>query len=197
VQAGVLEVHVWGSRIDQVERPDIMVIDLDPSPDVPWATTRATTRELRDRLAGLGLTGFLRTTGGKGLHVVVPLQRRHGWDEVKSFARALCERLAASDRERLTTSASMAKRPGKIYLDYLRNGRGATAIGSYSTRAREGAPVAVPVRWDELDRGLRPDQYTVGNVRRRLASLRGDPWVGFDAAAGRITTAMRKEVGLR
>jgi bifunctional non-homologous end joining protein LigD len=197
VQAGVLEVHVWGSRIDQVERPDLMVIDLDPSPDVPWAITRATAREVRGRLANLGLTGFLRATGGKGLHVVVPLQRRHGWDEVKSFARALCERLAAADPERLTTSSSMAKRPGKIYLDFLRNGRGATAIGSYSTRAREGAPVAVPVRWDELDRGLRPDQYSVGNVRRRLASLRDDPWEGFDAAAGRITAAMRKEVGLR
>jgi bifunctional non-homologous end joining protein LigD len=197
VQAGVLEVHVWGSRIDDVERPDLMVIDLDPWPDVPWATTREAARTLRARLEDLGLAGFLRTTGGKGLHVVVPLRREHGWDEVKSFARALCERIAEADRERLTTSASKAKRPGKIYLDFLRNGRGATAIGSYSTRAREGAPVAVPVRWDELDGGLRPDRYTVGNVRRRLASLRGDPWEGFDAAAGRITAAMRKEVGLR
>jgi bifunctional non-homologous end joining protein LigD len=197
VQAGVLEVHIWGSRIDQLERPDLMVIDLDPSPDVDWAVTRATAIDLHDRLEGLGLQGFLRTTGGKGLHVVVPLVRRQGWDEVKGFARAVCESHAADDRENLTTNASKAKRGGKIYLDYLRNGRGATAIASFSTRAREGAPVAVPLRWDELDASLRSDRYRVDNVRRRLAALRDDPWAGYDEAARTITAAMRKAVGMR
>jgi bifunctional non-homologous end joining protein LigD len=197
VQAGVLEIHVWGCRIDAVERPDLLVIDLDPGPDVPWDTTRATAVALRDRLQGLGLHPFARTTGGKGLHIVVPLARRHGWDEVKAFARALCEQHAASDPRRLVTTSSKAKRQGKIYLDYLRNGRGATAIASYSTRARAGAPVAVPVRWDELDARLRPDRYTVGNVRRRLAALRDDPWEGFAAAARSITQSMRDAVGMR
>ncbi|MFO8150226.1 MAG: DNA ligase D, partial [Trueperaceae bacterium] len=197
VQAGVLEVHVWSARVDDVERPDLLVIDLDPSPGVDWAVTRATALDLRERLGDLGLTSFVRTTGGKGLHLVVPLVRRHGWDEVKAFARALCERHAADDPERLTTQVSKAKREGKVFLDYLRNGRGATAIASFSTRAREGAPVAVPVRWDELDASLRADAYDVGNVRRRLSALRGDPWAGFGDAARTITAAVRKEVGLR
>ncbi len=197
VQAGVLEVHVWGARVDDVERPDLMVLDLDPSPGVDWAVTRATARDLRARIDGLGLTSFLRTTGGKGLHLVVPLARRQGWDEVKAFARALCERHAADDPERLTTQISKAKREGKVFLDYLRNGRGATAIASFSTRAREGAPVAVPIRWSELDASLRADAYDVGNVRRRLAALRSDPWAGYADAARSITAAMRKEVGLR
>jgi bifunctional non-homologous end joining protein LigD len=197
VQAGVLEVHVWGCRIDEVERPDLMVIDLDPGPGVPWARTRDTALALRDRLADLGLVGFARTTGGKGLHVVVPIARRHDWDELKTFARALCERHAQDDREHLVTTASKAKRQGKIYLDYLRNGRGATAIASYSTRARPGAPVATPVRWDELTAALRPDGYDVGNVRRRLSALRADPWEGFAAAARPIDAAMRAAVGLR
>ena len=197
VQAGVLEIHVWGCRVDAVERPDLLVIDLDPGPDVPWRTTMATALALRERLHDLGLHGFARTTGGKGLHVVVPLARRHGWDEVKAFARALCEQHAASDPGRLVTTSSKAKRHGRIYLDYLRNGRGATAIASYSTRARAGAPVAVPVRWDELNAALRPDRYTVANVRRRLAALRDDPWEGFASAARSITAAMRAAVGMR
>lgn len=197
VQAGVLEVHVWGSRVDDVERPDLLIVDLDPSPDVEWAVTRATALDLRARMGDLGLTSFLRTTGGKGLHLVAPLVRRHGWDEVKTFARALCERHAADDPERRTTQVSKAKREGKVFLDYLRNGRGATAIATFSTRAREGAPVAVPIRWDELDAALRADAYHVGNVRRRLSALRGDPWAGYDDAARTITAAMREEVGLR
>ncbi len=197
VQAGVLEVHVWGSRVDDVERPDLLIIDLDPSPGVDWAVTRATALDLRARIGDLGLTSFLRTTGGNGLHLVVPLVRRHGWDEVKAFARALCERHAADDPERLTTRVSKAKREGKVYLDYLRNGRGATAIATFSTRAREGAPVAVPVHWDELDASLRSNAYDVGNVRRRLSALRSDPWAGFAGAARALTAAMRKEVGLR
>jgi bifunctional non-homologous end joining protein LigD len=183
VQAGVLEIHVWGSRVDELERPDRVVLDLDPSPEVAWGVTRGVATELRDRLAALGLAGFLRTTGGKGLHVVVPLQPAAGWDEVKGFARALCEAVAADDPKRLTTTVSLAKRRGKVYLDYLRNGRGATAIASYSTRARPGAPVAVPLRWSELRPSLSSERYTLGNVRRRLASLRGDPWQGFAEAA--------------
>jgi bifunctional non-homologous end joining protein LigD len=193
VQVGVLEVHAWGSRVDDVERPDMMVIDLDPAPDVPWSTTCATALALRDRLHALELAAYVRTTGGKGLHVVVPLVPRHGWDEVKAFAKALCARHAAG-QDHLVTTATKAKRQGRIYLDYLRNGRGATAIASYSTRARPGAPVAVPIRWDELNARLRPDKYHVGNVRRRLSSLDADPWQGLAEGARSITASMLEAV---
>lgn len=197
VQAGVLELHPWGSRVDAVEKPDNMVFDLDPSPGLAWAEILRTAGDLRERLETLGLTSFLRTTGGKGLHLVVPLQRRQGWDTVKGFARAVAERHAADDPKRLTTNMSKAKREDRIFLDYLRNGRGATAIASYSTRAREGAPVAVPIRWDELDEALRPDGYNIDNLRRRLASLRADPWEGFNEARRGITRAMRTAVGMK
>jgi bifunctional non-homologous end joining protein LigD len=196
VQAGTLEIHVWGSRVDDLERPDLVVFDLDPSPDVPWSATRAATLDLRDRLTALGLTGFLRTTGGKGLHVVVPIQPQASWDEVKGFARALCEGAAADDPKRLTTTVSLAKRRGKIFLDYLRNGRGATAIASYSTRARRGAPVAVPLRWSELTSTLRSDRYTISTVRRRLAALQGDPWEGVADAAVPLDRSILERVGV-
>lgn len=196
VQAGVLELHVWGSRVDDVERPDRMVFDLDPGPGVAWTEVLRVARELRERLAELGLESLPRTTGGKGLHVVVPLERRQGWDEVKAFAQAVAQAHAHDDRKRVTTNMAKAKRQGRIFLDYLRNGRGATAIASYSTRAREGATVAVPVRWDELDAALRPDRYHIGNLTRRLAALPGDPWEGFAERRRALTRAMRAAVGL-
>lgn len=197
VQAGVLELHPWGCRVDDVEHPDIMVFDLDPAPEVAWAKVLRVARELCDRLENLGLVSFVRTTGGKGLHLVVPLEREAGWDEVKAFARAVSQRHAGDDPKRLTINMSKAKRRGRIFIDYLRNGRGATAIASYSTRAREGAPVAVPLRWDELTAALRSDRYHIGNVRRRLAALHADPWDGFAAARRPITEKMRRAVGLK
>jgi bifunctional non-homologous end joining protein LigD len=195
VQAGTLELHPWGCHVEDIEHPDLMVFDLDPGPDVAWQRMIDTTRDLRDRLADLGLTSFLRTTGGKGLHVVVPLQPRADWDELKAFARAVAERHVADDPERLTSNMSKAKRQGRIFVDYLRNGRGATAIASYSARARPGAPVAVPVRWDELDASLRPDRYNVHNLQRRLRALKSDPWADFEAARTPLTTKMRELVG--
>lgn len=197
VQHGVLEFHPFGSQITDVEHPDVIVLDLDPSPGVPWRETLRAARTLRQRLDDLALASFVRTTGGKGLHVVVPLRPTTDWDGVKAFAKAISERHAADDPQRLTTNLSKAKRRDRIYLDYLRNSRGATAIASYSTRARPGAPVAVPVRWDELGAALRPDRYTVANLRRRLGALHADPWEGFYDARASITTRMRKAVGLR
>lgn len=197
VQAGTLELHPWGCHIDDIEHPDLMVFDLDPGPDVTWKHMIDATRDLRDRLTDLGLTCFLRTTGGKGLHVVVPLEPRADWDEVKAFAHAVAERHASDDPDRLTSNMSKAKRQGRIFVDYLRNGRGATAIASYSARARPGAPVAVPVRWDELDASLRPDRYNVHNLHRRLRALKGDPWADFEAARTPLTAKMRELVGLR
>jgi bifunctional non-homologous end joining protein LigD len=196
VQQGVLELHVWGSRVDDVEHPDILVFDLDPSPEVPWSEMLRVARELRERLQELGLESFVRTTGGKGLHLVVPLVPKLAWDEAKEFAQAVAQAHQQDDRSRITTNMSKAKRRGKIFLDYLRNGRGATAIASYSTRARPRAPVATPVRWDELGGALRPDRYDVDNLRRRLAALRSDPWEGFDDSRRAITRKMQGAVGL-
>lgn len=196
VQSGVLEFHPFGSQISDPERPDLMIFDLDPSPGVPWRDVLTVSRELRERLAALGFNAFARTTGGKGLHVVVPLLPTTDWEGVKAFAKAISERHAADAPSRLTTKLLKAQRHGKIFIDYLRNGRGATAVACYSTRARAGAPVAVPVRWDELKSSLHPDHYTVGNLRRRLSTLKEDPWADFYEARVGITPRMRKAVGL-
>jgi bifunctional non-homologous end joining protein LigD len=197
VQAGALEIHAWGSRVDAVEKPDRLVFDLDLAPEIEWHEVIRVAGTLRDRLEALGLTPFLRLTGGKGLHLVVPIARRSSWEEAKAFARAVCRAHASADRERLTVNMSKVKRRGRIYLDYLRNGRGATAIASYSTRAHPGAPVAVPIRWDELDVSRGADPYDIRTVTKRLASLTRDPWAGFDTATRQITRAMREAVGMK
>jgi bifunctional non-homologous end joining protein LigD len=196
VQSGVLEFHPFGSLITDTEHPDQMIFDLDPSPGVHWEDILKVTRELRERLEKLGFNTFVRTTGGKGLHVVVPLRPTTDWVGVKAFAKAVSERHAADAPSRLTTKLPKAQRQHKIFIDYLRNGRGATAIASYSTRSRPGAPVAVPVRWDELKSSLRPDQYSITNLRRRLAQLKEDPWGDFYDSQVAITPRMRKAVGL-
>lgn len=196
VQVGTLELHVWGSRVQDVEHPDILVFDLDPAPGLAWREVLRTAQSLRERLQTLGLESFVRTTGGKGLHLVVPLQPSADWEQAKSFARAVASAHARDDRQRITINMSKAKREGRIFLDYLRNGRGATAIASYSTRAREGAPVAVPVRWEELNAALTSDRYNVNNVRRRLTALRTDPWEGFEAARRPLDRHLMKAVGI-
>lgn len=192
VQHGVLEFHVWGCRVEDIEHPDLLVFDLDPAPEVAWQEVLRTARELRKRLQALGLTAFPRTTGGKGLHLVVPLQPQADWESVKSFARAVSELHARDEPQLLTTHMGLAKRHGRIFIDYLRNMRGATAIASYSVRARPGAPVAVPLRWDEL--GVRSDHYTVETLQRRLGALRADPWEGFFSAAVPLSAEMLKAV---
>lgn len=196
VQFGALELHVWGSRVEDVERPDILVFDLDPGPDLPFSELLRIARDLRDRLADLGLTSFPRTTGGKGLHLVVPVEPARGWETIKNFCQGIAQQQAQADRLRVTSNMAKSRRRGRVFLDYLRNGRGATAISSFSSRARPGAPVAVPVAWDELNEALRPDRYTVENLRRRLSVLSSDPWEGFEAARRPITEKMLQAVGL-
>jgi len=196
VQNGVLEFHPFGCQVGDLEHPDLMVFDLDPSADVPWSQMLRTTRELRARLEALGLACFLRTTGGKGLHIVVPLQPLADWDTVKGFAQAVSEQHAQDDPKHHTTNMAKSKRGGKIFIDYLRNGRGATAIASYSVRAREGAPLAVPVRWDELGSALRADRYNVLNIRRRLSALKQDPWHDFVEARRPLDAALCRAVGI-
>jgi bifunctional non-homologous end joining protein LigD len=179
VQMGVLEFHPWPAREDAIERPDRLVFDLDPGEGVAWNTVVEGTRAIRDFLAELGLKSFLRTSGGKGLHVVVPLSRRASWQQLKEFAKIVAETLAAHSPDRYVATMSKLKRQGKVFVDYLRNQRGATAVASYSTRSRPGAPVATPLAWEELSSRIRPDMYRVDNLPKRLESLRHDPWNGF------------------
>jgi bifunctional non-homologous end joining protein LigD len=178
-QVGALEIHAWGSREDKLEYPDRLVFDLDPDPAVPWPRVVAGARQVRAFLDDLGLESFLKTTGGKGLHLVVPIDRRHDWDESKAFCRQVAESIVAADPQHYTANMAKAARRGKIFVDYLRNGRGATAIVAYSTRARPGAPVSVPLAWKELTPRIRSDKFTIRNLPRRLASLKEDPWQGI------------------
>jgi len=194
VQLGVLEIHPWGSRKDQIDRPDRLVIDLDPGPGVAWPAVVEAAHLVRVILQKVDLESFVRTSGGKGLHVVVPLVRRHDWSEAKQFAGTLAQRLARRWPDHFVATSAHAKRTGKIYVDYLRNARGATAIASYSTRARPGATVATPLDWDELTTELHPEDYHVGTVPERLAALLGDPWAGLSGLRQSLTARRRSAV---
>lgn len=195
VQVNVLELHPWGSRVDKLEYPDRIVFDLDPGEGVAWSTMRDCAREVRDLLEELGLDSFVRTSGGKGLHVVVPLQRRNPWDEVDEFARRIAVGLSARHPDRYVANMRKALRKGKIFIDYLRNKRGATSIASYSTRSRPGAPVAAPLAWSELDRVESADAFHVGNIPQRLAKLKTDPWEHLDDARQSLTKAVLGKTG--
>ncbi|MCB0322107.1 MAG: DNA ligase D [Bdellovibrionales bacterium] len=196
VQLNVLEIHVGNSRIEQLEQPDRIVIDLDPDPAVPSSAVVSAAFLVKEAMEHLGLVPFVRMTGGKGLHVVTPIRPKLGWDEVKAFSAALSKVVAAAQPDRFVTVMTKKKRSGKIFIDYLRNGRGATAIAGYSTRARAGAPVAVPLRWDEVASRFGRTAYTVANVPRRLASLKEDPWEGYFDSERPITRQMIRAVGM-
>jgi bifunctional non-homologous end joining protein LigD len=180
VQIDVLELHVWGSRIERLEEPDLVVLDLDPAEGLAWREVVDAALLLRARLAASGLTSFVRLTGGKGLHVVAPLLPGARWSALKEFVRAIVDELVAAEPQRFTASASRARRTGKIFVDYLRNERGATAIASYSPRARAGAPIALPIAWEDLDRSARaPPRYGLRDVPR-LVRRRRDPWAELE-----------------
>jgi bifunctional non-homologous end joining protein LigD len=179
VQASVLEIHPWGSLVDDIERPDRLTMDLDPGEDVPWESLVAAARETRDRLAEKGLTSFCKTTGGKGLHVVVPLTPSADWDSAKAFCRKLAEEMAADNPAAYVSTMAKVARRGRIYVDYLRNGRGATAVAAYSTRARPSCGVSTPVTFEELDSLRSGDHYTLQNLARRLEYEGADPWADF------------------
>jgi bifunctional non-homologous end joining protein LigD len=197
VQMGVLEVHTWGSTKDRLERPDRLTFDLDPDPSVPWVQVIEAAQLTKTLLDELGLVSFLKTTGGKGLHIVTPIQRTFGWDEVKTFTKLVADHLVTTIPQRFTSNMAKRVRKGKIFIDYLRNARGATAIAAYSTRARPGAPVSVPIAWDELSRDLPSDYFTVLNLPDRLKRLRRDPWDAYDRSARRLTAEMSKRLKSR
>jgi bifunctional non-homologous end joining protein LigD len=188
VQMGVVEVHVWGARAERQDAPDRIVFDLDPDPLVPWARTVGAAVELRDRLRDLGLVSFPKTTGGKGIHVVVPVRRGPSWEEVAEFSSAVAAAMIREDPGRLTANLSKARRKGKIFIDTLRNRRGATWVAPYSVRAREGAPVSMPLSWEEVTPKLRPERFTVRTAPARLRSR--DPWASMERTRQGLTRAI-------
>jgi len=188
VQGGTVEIHPWGSRDDDLDRPDRLIFDLDPGEDIRWRDVIAAAQALRRELEAIGLESFVKTSGGKGLHVVVPVEPRFDWDAAKAFTQSVAEKMSRDHRDRYVATMSKRARRGRIFIDYFRNGRGATAVAAYSTRARPRAPVSTPIAWEELSEGLRPDHFTVDNLRERLDFLRHDPWERFFKSRQRIKT---------
>ena len=179
VQAGVLEVHVRGSLIDRLDLCNRMVFDLDPGEGVTWADLVRAARDVRERLAAIKLESFVKLSGGKGLHVVVPIQGAD-WDTTKTFVQAFAMAMAADDPDRYLAKMTKSLRGGKIFVDYLRNSLEQTSVAAYSTRARAGAPVSAPITWQELGRTTGGNQYTVLNLAKRLKGLKQDPWKDID-----------------
>jgi len=179
IQMGVLEIHTWNAQADGLERPDRVVFDLDPAPDVPWQAVVGAARRVRSGLEERGLRSFVKTTGGKGLHVVAPIRPGPSWAECIEFTRTVTDALVAETPDAFTATMAKSARTGKIFIDYFRNQRGATSVAAYSTRARPGAPVSVPLTWDELEKVPSGSHFSLELVERRLARLTSDPWASY------------------
>jgi bifunctional non-homologous end joining protein LigD len=186
VQMGTLEIHPWGVTVERPDRPDRIVFDLDPDEGLCFAEVVRATLEVRERLAALGLESFVKTTGGKGLHIVLPIEPVAEWRAAKAFAKSFSEAMAADSPERYLTKVSKAERSGRIFIDYLRNDPTSTAVGPYSTRSRPGAPVATPLDWNEVAEDLDPRAFDVATVPERLRALGRDPWAEIGAVRQRL-----------
>lgn len=182
VQMSVLELHPWGAHIDDVEHPDRLIFDLDPGEGVDWKAIAAAARDVRARLAAMGLESFLRLSGGKGLHVVLPIRPAPDWARAKAFCEAFADAMVEQAPERYVATASKAKRSGVIFIDWLRNSRGATSVTSWSLRARPQAGVAMPLAWSELGRTRSGHDYPLARALRRARTLQRDPWDGWAKA---------------
>jgi bifunctional non-homologous end joining protein LigD len=196
VQNGAIEFHTWGARVPEIHKPDRVTLDLDPGPDLPWAKVLEATRLTKTLLDGLGIKSFLKTTGGKGVHVVFPLAPERGWDEVKDFAHRIALMLTKARPDLFLAVMSKERRGGKVFVDYLRNSETASAVAAYSARARPGARVSTPLSWDELDEEDPRERFTIKTVPRRLAKLREDPWSDYARTRQGITAKMRRALGL-
>lgn len=179
IQLGVLEIHPWASLIDKIEKPDFITFDLDPGAQVEWRRVIETAFFVKDHLQKLNLKSFIKTTGSKGLHVVVPIKRLYSWDKIKVFTHTFAKYLSIQHPQLIVVNMNRAKRKGKIFVDYLRNQRGASSVAPYSTRIHENAAVATPLSWDELNIRIKSDSFTVKNLPQRLTKLKHDPWTDF------------------
>lgn len=195
VQIGGLEIHTWGSRNESLDCPDRLTFDLDPAEELPWERVVEAALRVKEELARLGLQAFVKTTGGKGLHVVTPIEPTVKWDAAKAFSKRVVERIAKAEPSRYLTTMRKDKRRGRVFLDYLRNAKGATSVCAYSTRAKPGALVATPITWQELSAGARPEQFDVAAMIGRMKRLRRDPWFELDAHAVRLTDELLRRVG--
>ena len=194
LQMGAIELHPFGSSAPKLMCPDRLVFDFDPADDISWETLVEAVHLLKTLLEELGLQTFIKTTGGKGLHVVVPIKPGFEWDEIKAFTKSVAELMVRSFPDRFVATVTKSKRHGKIFVDYLRNADGATAIAPYSLRARANAPVATPIDWKELEHDIRRDHFNVRNLPERLSKMKKDPWAGFFDVRQSITKAMIKKV---
>ncbi|OJA51396.1 DNA ligase [Burkholderia ubonensis] len=194
-QMGAIELHTWNAHASNVERPDRIVFDLDPDPALPWGAMIEAAQLLHGLLDELGLASFCKTSGGKGLHVVVPIARHAGWDDVKDFAKAVALHVAAALPDRFSAKMGPRNRRRRIFIDYLRNGRGASTIAAYSARARPGMAVSVPIGWDEVPATTGAAQWTIDTLHARLERLARDPWEGYRDVRQRVTVQMRSRLG--
>jgi bifunctional non-homologous end joining protein LigD len=197
VQNGAVEFHTWGASLPDPKHPDRITMDLDPAPDVGWAQLVEATRLMRTLLEKLGLRCFLKTTGGKGLHVVAPIEPKLEWDKVKEFTRLAAEFLVKAEPKLFTAKIAKNKRTGRVFVDYLRNSETASAVSAYSARARKDAGVSTPLEWDELGRADIRRRFTVKTVPKRLAELTLDPWTGYSSTRQTITAAMWRALGTK
>jgi bifunctional non-homologous end joining protein LigD len=179
VQMNVLEIHPWASQISHLENPDWITFDLDPAPDVPWIDVVKAAKAMKDRLLHHQLSSFVKTTGGKGLHVVVPIQPKYDWNVIKNFARVFVMSMEKLNPQHYITTMTKSKRTGKIFLDYLRNQRSASSIAVYSTRAYPHAPISTPLDWDELTHDKRDTDFSIHTIFRRIEQQKMDPWYLF------------------
>ena len=193
-QMGTIELHTWNAVAANIEKPDRMVFDLDPDPALGWKRMVEAAQLTRELLAELGLQSFCKTSGGKGLHVVVPIAKQLGWDEVKAFSQAVSQHMANTLPKHFAAKMGAQNRKGKIFIDYLRNNRGSSTVCAYSLRARPGLGVSVPLAWGEVSETTAGDQWNIANLHERLHALKSDPWAAYAKTKQRITAAMQRRL---
>lgn len=194
-QMGTIEFHTWNARSDRIDRPDRIIFDLDPDPALPWSSMVEATDMTLDLLDELGLKAFLKSSGGRGMHVVVPIDRRHSWECANAFARGVTTRLAAEAPERIVAKMGPKNRVGKIFVDYLRNQRGASTVAAYSVRARPGLSVSVPIGREELEQIGGADRWNILNLHERLQQLATDPWADYASTRQSISARLLTSLG--
>nr|WP_213769143.1 DNA ligase D [Caballeronia sp. dw_19] len=196
-QMNVIELHTWNAVQPDLEHPDRFVLDLDPDPSLSWRMMTEAAELAKVLLDEVGLKSFLKTSGGKGYHIVIPLTRRQGWDEVKAFSQGIARHMARVMPDRFSAVLGPKNRVGKIFIDYLRNGKGASTVAAFSARARSGMGVSMPVAWEELREIKAADQWTIHSAVQRQRSLGEDPWQGYWRCRQGLTAAMRRAIGLK